>query len=192
MTSVLKQLLSCAVVVAVVAPVAARAQARGGERLLVYVDDVSASDPKLKQEAAALTSALCGALAKDRRLDVMCAPDVKQILGFAAASSMIGTTSPAVENVQKRLNTVKFVVGGSLAPRGGDVVLTVQAGPKAKEADASALFADSAIVKVEEVAPAKQMRLLEKLPDVTARVAKALLSPTATTPPPPPAPLQQP
>lgn len=159
----------------------------GAERVLVYVDDIAA-DAKLKGEAAALTSSLCGALAKDKRLDVMCAPDVKQILGFAAASSMIGTTSPAIENVQKRLESVKFVVAGALAPRANDVVLTVQAGPKADGAEATALFAEVAIAKVEEVSPAKQMKLLEKLPDVSSRLVKAMLTPPAAQPQNTPAP----
>lgn len=198
----LKQ-LSLVVVAALFAGLSgsAHAQAAGGDRVLVYVDDVTATDPKVKQEAAALTSALCGALAKDKRLDVMCAPDVKQILGFAAASSMIGTTSPAVENVQKRLETVKFVVAASLAPRGSDIVLTVSAGPKSEQADVSALFSEVALVKVEEVSPAKNMKLLEKLPDVTNRVVKGLLAPSSSTTPPattpatttnaPPAPLKK-
>lgn len=171
----------------------ARAQSGTTDRVLVYVDDVVPADPKVKQEAAALTSALCGALAKDKRLDVMCAPDVKQILGFAAASSMIGTTSPAVENVQKRLESVKFVVAASLAPRApSDIVFTVQAGPKADNAEASALFSDNAVVKVEEVSPAKQMKLLEKLPDVSSRIIKGILAPAASTSTnAPPAPLKK-
>ncbi len=187
-------LLSGAAIVAAITAGDASAQSGTTDRLLIYVDDVAPSDPKVKQEAAALTSALCGALAKDKRLDVMCAPDVKQILGFAAASAMIGTTSPAVENVQKRLESVKFVVAASLAPRGSDIVFTVQAGPKAENAEASALFADTAVVKVEEVSPAKQMKLLEKLPDVSSRIIKGILAPatnTTTTNPPPPAPLKK-
>lgn len=187
-------LIAAAIVTAFFAADARVAHAQSGttDRLLIYVDDVVPSDAKVKQEAAALTSALCGALAKDKRLDVMCAPDVKQILGFAAASSMIGTTSPAVENVQKRLESVKFVVAASLAPRGSDIVLTVQAGPKAENAEASALFSETAVVKVEEVSPAKQMKLLEKLPDVSSRIIKGILAPaTTTTNPPPPAPLKK-
>lgn len=193
-SSSLLSLLSAAAVVAALGAADAHAQTGTTDRVLIYVDDVVAADPKVKQESAALTSALCGALAKDKRLDVMCAPDVKQILGFAAASSMIGTTSPAVENVQKRLENVKFVVAGTLAPRGSDIVFTVQAGPKAENAEASALFAETAIVKVEEVSPAKQMKLLEKLPDVSSRVVKAILAPSASSPTgpagPPPAPLK--
>ena len=176
---------------AVLVPQTALAQA-GDDRVLVYVDDVVTNDPKLKSEVGAMTSALCGAVAKDKRLDVLCAPDVKQILGFAAASSMIGTTSPAVENVQRRLEQVKFVVSGTLVFRNADVVLTVQAGPTAEGADATALYSDKPLVKVEEVTPAKQMRLLDKLPVVATRITRALLSPApvAQAPLQPPAPLK--
>lgn len=175
---------------AVVAPAVAHAQA-GSDRVLVYVDDVSVADPKLQSEANALTSSVCSTLGKDKRLDVMCAPDVKQIIGFAAASSMIGTTSPAVENLQKRLDAVAFVVAGNLQPRGADMVLTLQVGPKSAQSDSSALFAETSLVKLEAVGPPKATKLLDKLPDIGARLVKAMLSPTPSDAPapPPPAPL---
>jgi hypothetical protein len=180
-------------VVVVVAPCLVHAQTGAAERVLVYVDDVVTDNPKLKNEVGALTSALCGAVAKDKRLDVLCAPDVKQILGFAAASSMIGTASPAVDSVQRRLEKVKFVISGTLVMRNADVVLTVQAGPTAEGADATALFSDKPIVKVEEATPAAKMKLLDQLPNVAGRVIKGLLAPAPTTPPAPlapPAPLK--
>ncbi len=180
-----------ALVALVLIPQIARA---ADERVLVFVDDVAASDPKLKAEVGALTSALCGAVAKEKRFDVLCAPDVRQILGFAAASSMIGTASPAVENVQARLELVKFVVSASLVVRGGDAVLTLQAGPTAEGADPAALYSDKPLVKLEETTPAKQMKLLDKLPLVAQRLTKALLADPAGHPPtaplPPPAPLK--
>ncbi|MDP2343345.1 MAG: hypothetical protein Q8O67_20475 [Deltaproteobacteria bacterium] len=175
-------------------PQLAQAQVAGGERVLVYIDDIVTDDAKLRNEVGALTSALCGAVAKDKRLDVLCAPDVKQILGFAAASSMIGSTSPAVESVQRRLEQVKFVISGTLVMRKADVVLTVQGGPTAEGADATALFSDKPVVKVEEVTSAAKMKLLDALPVVAGRVVKGLLAPVAATPPTgpmaPPAPLK--
>ena len=184
----------CVAVAAAVVPSLAYAQSgAAAERVLLYVDDVVTDNPKLHNEVGALTSALCGAVAKDKRVDVLCAPDVKQILGFAAATSMMGSASPAVESVQKRLENVKFVISGTLALRGADVVLTVSGGPPAEGADASALFSDKALVKVEEVTPAAKMKLLDSLPQVAARVIKGLVAPAPTTnalPIPPPAPLK--
>jgi hypothetical protein len=113
-------------------------------------------------------------------------------MGFAAASSMLGTTSPAVENLQRRLESVKFVVAATLKPQGTDLVLTVQVGPKADGADASALFAETALLKVEAVGPPKASKILDRMPDITQRLAKAMLAPaapSATPPAAPPAPL---
>jgi len=76
--------------------------ARAEAPVLVYVNEFTVQDPKLASDAGALTSALCAALARDKRVDVLCAPDVRQLLSFAAASSMMGSTSPATENLERR------------------------------------------------------------------------------------------
>ena len=176
----------------VITPQLVRAQV--GERgVLVFVDNLVSGDPKLKGDVGAMTSGLCTALAKDTRLDVMCAPDVAQILGVAAASMMIGGGSPAADSVMKRLEAVKFVVSGSLTVRNAEVVMTLSAGPPAAGADPSALFSDAPILKIEETSPFQQMKLLDTLPAAATRITKALLlkAPLPLQPPmPPPAPLK--
>jgi hypothetical protein len=172
-----------------VATGAARAQTDSGDRVLVYVNDVVTADPKMAAQAASLTSSLCGQLAKEKRLDVMCAPDVKQIMGFAATSFMIGTTNAAVEKVEARLSTVKHVVQATLTPRANDYVLTVQLGPRAEEADASSMFSNAPVLRIEEVSPAEKPKLLEKLPEVAQRLARSMLAPPAPSTSAPPAPL---
>jgi len=182
-------MIRTAVVVALFAATTAVAQAPVADRPLVFVGDVVAG-PGLDGDAASLTSALCGAVAKDKRLDVLCAPDVRQILGFAAMSSATGAVSPAVEKLQARLGSIDYVVNGTLNPRAKDEsVLVVVVGPIAEDADASSPYADKVLLKLEEVATGKSGRLLDRLPEITTRIGKAVLPTTSTTTTAPPAPL---
>jgi len=180
------------VVVGLLAGAAAAQAPVAADRPLIFVADIAPA-PGLDADASSLTSALCGAIAKDKRFDVLCAPDVRQILGFAAMSSATGAASPAVEKLQSRLESVDFVVNGTLNPRARDeLALVVVAGPRAADSDASAPFTDKVVVKLEEIAPGKSSRLLDRLPDVAARIGKALqLTTTTTTAPPAPLPAKK-
>jgi hypothetical protein len=91
----------------------ARAGAPSDDRQLVYVDDVQVADKALGADANALTTALCAALGKEKRIDVLCAPDVKQILSFAATAAMVGTTGGPGDAVQARLERTRHVVSAS-------------------------------------------------------------------------------
>ena len=104
--------------------------AKSDDRVLVYVDDVVPADKSLAADATALTTALCAAIGKDKRFDVLCAPDVKQILSFAATAAMVGTTGGPGGAVQDRLDRTKHVVSASFKKDGSNYVMVVKAGPK--------------------------------------------------------------
>jgi hypothetical protein len=154
------------------------------ERTLIYVDDLLTEDKGLAQDAQALTTSLCAALSKDKRLDVMCGPDVKQILSFAATSAMIGTGSSPANAVEERLNKAKHVVQGTLRKEGANVLLVVKGGPRADAASSTSMFTEKPVVALEEKAD-KTQKLLDRLPALAQKLGGALLAP----PSPPPAPL---
>jgi hypothetical protein len=115
---------------------------KSDDRTLIYVDDVAPADKSLAGDANAFTASLCAALSKDKRLDVLCAPDVKQILNFAATAAMIGTQGGPGGGVMDRLDRTKYVVSSSLRKEDGQLVLTVKLGPKSPDASATALYFD--------------------------------------------------
>ena len=160
---------------------------KSDDRVLIYVDDVVASDKSLSADATALTTSLCAAIAKDKRFDVLCAPDVKQILSFAATAAMVGTASGPGGAVQDRLERTKHVVSAAFRKDGGNFVLVVKAGPKAADAQATGLYSDKPTIALEEKADA-QRKILEKLPALAARITASLV-PAASAKPAPPAPI---
>lgn len=159
---------------------------KSADRKLVYVDEIAVADKALTLEAQALTTSLCASLAKDRRLDVLCAPDVKQILSFAATTAMIGTAGSPTSAIEARLDQVRLVVQGSYRKEGNSYILVVKAGPRASTASSSALFTEQPVVALEEKAD-KQPALLDRFPAVAHKLTGALLAPP---PPPPPAPVK--
>lgn len=166
------------------------AAAQKPERPLVFVADLSAT-AGLQQDAAALTTALCGLLAKDPRIEVLCAPDVKQIMSFAAMGSLTGAPSPAIDTLERRLAAVKYVVNGSLAQRDGDAfVLVVSAGTRVADGGGGTPTFETASVRLEEAAKGKSTRLIERLPELAARLTKPLLAPATTSTTAPPEPLK--
>jgi hypothetical protein len=167
----------------------AAAQGKTDDRVLIFVDEVQTTDKALQGDATALTTALCAALGKDKRVDVLCAPDVKQILNFAATAAMIGTAGGPGGALQDRLDRTKHVVATTYRKEGGNFVLVVKAGPKAAEAQAAALYSEKPVIALEEKGD-QQRKLLDKLPQLAARVTAALVDP-AGPPPPPPAPLEK-
>lgn len=166
----------------------ARAGEKTDDRVLVYVDEVQTVDKALGNDATALTTSLCAALGKDKRIDVLCAPDVKQILSFAATAAMVGTSGGPGGALQERLERTKHVVSAAYRKEGGSFVLVVKAGPKAADAQAAALFSDKPVIALEEKAD-QPKKILDKLPAVASRVAAALATPATGAPPPPPSPL---
>jgi hypothetical protein len=171
-------LLVLSVVVASAAPAVAQKPAA---RPLVFVRDIEAP-AGLRPDAASLTTALCGLIAKDPRVEVLCAPDVKQIMDFAAMGALTGAGTPAVDALERRLAAVTVVVSGSLAQRDADTIaLVVSAGPRSAGGDALTPAFGAPAIKVEEAVKGKSSRLLERLPELSARVLKPLLTPTPTS-----------
>ena len=157
-----------------------------GDRILIYVDDVVPAQASLATDAAALTIALCATISKDPRFEVLCAPDVQQLLSFAATTAMMGSTSGGPSAVlQERLVRSKHIVSASFAHDGG-FTLTIKAGPKAADAPAIALYSDKPVITLKETGTGPG-KILEKLPALASRILAALAP--ASTPPPPPAPL---
>ena len=171
--------------------------ARADAPVLVYVNDVAAADAALAGDAAALTSALCAALAKDKRVDVLCAPDVKQLLAFAASSSMLGASNPATESLQRRIDGTRFVVSARLATDKGATTLTTAIGVKDGGADLGAMSASTPLKVEEDTVSTRAMTMLERVPRVARRLVDAALAPTSLSSPasaqmeftPPPSPL---
>jgi hypothetical protein len=177
-----------------IASTVATAQApKSDDRVLVYVDDVVPADKSLSSDATALTTALCAAVGKDKRFDVLCAPDVKQILSFAATAAMVGTNGGPGAAVQDRLDRTKHVVSATFKKDGANYVMVVKAGPKAADAQATSLYSDKPVIALEEKGDA-QRKILEKLPALASRITAALVPSTtnAATSAPPPAPLPAP
>lgn len=160
---------------------------KSDDRVLIYVDDVVAADKSLGADATALTTSLCAAISKEKRFDVLCAPDVKQILSFAATAAMVGTSGGPGGAIQDRLDRTKHVVSASFRKDGSNYVLVVKAGAKAADAAATGLYSDKPVIALEERADA-QRKILEKLPALAARITNALVS-NAPTPSLPPAPM---
>lgn len=172
----------------VAALLAAAPVAASDDRVLVYVDDVVAADKALAPDATALTTALCAAIAKEKRVDVLCAPDVKQILQFAATAAMVGTQGGGPAGaVQDRLDRTKHVVSASFKKDGGKYVLVVKGGPKAADATAMTLYSDKPTIALEERSDG-QRQILEKLPALASRINAALVQPVPAAPPPAPTP----
>jgi hypothetical protein len=161
--------------------------AQAQTRPLIFVADLAAP-AHLTQDAAALTTSLCAMLARDPRIEVLCAPDVKQILDFAAMGALTGAPSPAVERLERRLAAVKFVVNGHLTSHEGGAAVVVAGGlRRADGGDFSLPILDSVSVRLEAAANGKSTRLSERLSDLSARLVTSLLAPatSATLPPEP-------
>ena len=156
---------------------------------LVFVTDVTTTEEDLSADAKAVTAALCGAIARDIRVEVLCAPDVKQILGFAAMSAMTGAQSPAVAKLEERLSKVDFVVVPTLERRQKKVVLVAQLGPRSPMSSPTSPAVESVLLKVEEVSPGKAAQLLDRMPalanKLTGRVAQQVAASSTPAPPPP-------
>jgi hypothetical protein len=156
--------------------------ARADAPVLVYVNDVVVTDAALAADAGALTGAMCAALAKDKRLDVMCAPDVKQLLAFAASSSMLGSSAPAADSLQRRVDATRFVVSAQLVAGKGTTTLAATIGAKDESSTMGAMSATTTLARVDETSSARATSLLERLPGVARRLVDAALAPTSLAP----------
>jgi hypothetical protein len=136
-------------------------------------------------------------MARDKRVEVMCAPDVRQILEFAAMSSLTGGSSPVVEALERRLAAVAFIISSALSRKDAAstvrkdaagqsaFVLVVAGGPKSPDGDPSTPAFDKPTVRFEEVGIGNSTSLLDRLPELSTRLLRPLLTPSAGSMPPP-------
>ena len=154
----------------------------------VYIQDIHGpdNDKTLEADAAALTGALCSALAKGKRVDVLCAPDMRQLMSFSAAGMMAGGTNDTASTVQSRVQGAAHVVMGALHRDAKGVILDVKVCPQADGVLDEAICNDAARIQREQQPTARA--LLERIPALAERLASLAL-PLAIAPGPPPAPL---
>jgi hypothetical protein len=163
------------VVACAVPPRAAWAQSAA--RPLVFVTDVRAA-PALKAEAELWTTALCAALSQDRRVEVLCAPDVRQILDYAAMGSLSGNEGPAAAALDGRLAAVRIVVTGNLVMKApGTLALVVAAGPRALAGAGDLPVFEVPTVRVQETVGATTTKPTQQLAALTAKVLHSFLAP---------------
>lgn len=92
--------------------------------VVVYVQDFDV-DPKLKQDGGGLAATFCGDLAKDKALDVVCAPDVRAHMDIEAYKGLFGNAQAgSAPGLKKRLGEVTVVVTGELR-QGKHGVITI-------------------------------------------------------------------
>lgn len=150
----------------------------------VYVMDVDV-EKGVTADAHHLTSAICTALAKDKRLEVLCAPDVQQLLQFSGQLAMFGGESDAAEKVAKQLLRVRFVVKGQLSRGEGGLVLRLGLHEKAKESDGLHVIpGERRALLTEKLEPGQTAKILDRAPALATRLATHAYA--ASDPPPPP------
>jgi hypothetical protein len=151
--------------------------ARSEQPSSFFVNEIAVDDPRLAGDASALTSALCAALARDKRAEVLCAPDIKQLIAFAATSSMIGGGPSASDKLAEKAAATRWVVGGRLRLDKAGATLTVAVGPKDESSDLSLMFSSTALITIDEKAGGKTLVLLDRMPAVARRLLEASLAP---------------
>jgi hypothetical protein len=175
--------------------VLAAGTARADDAVVVYVNEVLAGDAAQATGAASITSALCSEFAKDKRVSVICATDVKQLLDFAASSELLGGSAPGVEPLLKRIDAARFVVEAKLAAGKGTTVLTASIGPKDADAQVGAMHASAPLLSLDESSGPRSGPLLDRMPQLARRLVDVALAPKSLEPSsrppvaPPPAPL---
>ncbi len=160
-------------------------RAHDGERPLIFVADVTAP-PAHKSEAELWTAALCDALTENRRVEVLCAPDVRQMLSFAAMGSFAGNGGASAAVLQERLGAVSIVVTATLTPQApGTVVLVVAAGHRAPAGMGDIPVFEAAAIRVEETLRTTGAKPTQQLSALSSRVVRTFLPPQTTASPPP-------
>lgn len=154
-------------------------------RVPVFISDV-AVDKGVTVDGQALTSTLCSAFGKAARLDVMCAPDVKQLVSFAGQLAMMGKKSPAIEKLEAQMTKVRWVVRAELK-KGDKGGLVFHLGVHDKVSGDNGVFAVAgerrALFK-EPLPDGKTARLLDRIPVLAKQATEQMLASTASPPPP--------
>lgn len=139
--------LAASLLLAAQAPAPAPAPAK--QKVLVFVDEIQA-DKALAADATALTTSLCTALSKSKDVDVACAPDLKQIMGFAASAGLMGIEQGSTAKIEQRLAGTTHVVTGRLRRDGAAYVLLLSTSEKGPESTGMMMVPGKALATSEE------------------------------------------
>lgn len=174
--------LSLVVGLGLLAPFAARAD---DDVIPVYVDQV-AVEKGLTVDGRALTSTLCSALAKEKGLEVMCAPDVEQLVAFSGQLALMGKSSPTLEKLEKQMARVRVVVRGELRKgEGGGLAFHVGVHDKVDgDTGGIVLPGERRSVIREPIPDGKATRLLDRMPALAKQAAAHVRASVAPPPPP--------
>ena len=78
----------------------------------VFVEDVGV-EKGIDMDSKALTSSLCASLMKQKGVEVICAPDVRQLLDFQSQLALIGK-SPAISKIEQQIETTPWVISAEV------------------------------------------------------------------------------
>lgn len=143
-----------------------------GDKPTVYVDEIKA-DKALANEATALTTSLCTALSKSRSFEVACAPDIKQLLGFAATAGLMGLDQSTSGKVEERLAKATHVVTGTLRKDGAAYVLVLSTALRSEESQGVVIVPGKALWSSEERGDSSKA-VLAKLDGAATKIAAAV------------------
>jgi hypothetical protein len=97
-----------------VAPRRVAQNAKSAAPIVIYVEDFTV-DPKVEQDGGGLAATFCNDLGKDKTLDVVCAPDVQQLMNYEAFRGLAGNAQAGgAPALKKRLGLVTVVVIGEV------------------------------------------------------------------------------
>jgi hypothetical protein len=78
----------------------------------VFVEDVGV-EKGIDMDSKALTSSLCASLMKQKGVEVICAPDVRQLLDFQSQLALIGK-SPAISKIESQIEATPWVIAAEV------------------------------------------------------------------------------
>lgn len=157
------------------APAKAAAPTKAAAKTALFVAEIKA-DPALTGDALALTTTLCTALGKSKRVEIACAPDVKQLMSFAATAGLMGLDQGTSGKVAQRLEQTTHVVAGTLRKDGGTYVLLLSASVKSGDSQGIVIIPGEALVSLEERADSPKA-LLGRLDGAAAKLLAPMGAP---------------
>lgn len=139
----------------------------------------------------AVTTTLCAALSKRAGLEVLCRPDVESMLEAHSLMALTTGSSPHLPALQRRLDTVEFIVRPYATRAGGQVKVLVRLYHVERASSGMIAVGRPAGRIVEQAALEQGLRLLGQLDAAAGRIEKMLYEPRNAPPrdAAPPAPL---
>ena len=157
----------CAALLAVVALSSAPAVAG----TLVYVEDFEVRKP-VKPQGGSLAGILCNQMSKNKNLEIMCAPDVQQMLQFAALSGSVGNQSNPQLAIEDRMGKVEVVVKGSIRKGKYGLILLVEVFERDKKFAGTVVTPGRKLGAIERKGiKGGTQAVMDKLPALAPRIA---------------------